>query len=94
MLNFISLHLYVTETLIKNYHKTIEQGIKSIEEHIVENQKQTQTKLNEIGKIVEANFISIQTQLLASTKKQQTNTHITWGLIIIGIIAIILTCKN
>jgi hypothetical protein len=30
----------------------------------------------------------------ATAKKQQTNTYITWGLIIIGIITIILTCKN
>jgi ABC-type transporter Mla subunit MlaD len=33
-------------------------------------------------------------ELAAVAKKQQTNTYITWAIIIIGIIVIIFTCKN
>lgn len=36
----------------------------------------------------------LRKELVAVVKKQQTNTYITWAIIIIGIILIIITCKK
>lgn len=36
----------------------------------------------------------LRKELVGVDKKQQTNTYITWAIIIIGIIVIIFTCKN
>ena len=54
---------------------------------------QKQMKID-IQSTLEQNKTLLDNSLEVYNKKQQTNTYITWGLIIIGIIAIILTCKN
>jgi hypothetical protein len=69
----------------------LERNISDRLKDTMEHQKEMRSS---IQKTLEQNKITLQDFLENSYKKQQTNAYITWGVIIIGIIAIILTCKN
>ena len=53
-----------------------------------------QTSIDNSTKVLKSSLEQNKEAQEATAKKQQTQTYITWAIIIIGIIAIILTCKN
>jgi DNA repair exonuclease SbcCD ATPase subunit len=69
----------------------LERNISDRLKDVMEQQKEMRSSLQTT---LEQNKTTLQALLDTSTKKQQTNSYITWGLIVLGIIAIILTCKN
>lgn len=78
--------------------QAVQMRLDSLERNITDRIKdsadfQKEMKIDIQSKL-ENNKTILQNIVEAAAKKQQTNSFITWGLIIIGIIAIILTCKN
>ena len=53
-----------------------------------------QTSIDNSTKVLKSSLEQNKAVQEATAKKQQTNTYITWAIIIIGIIVIIFTCKN
>lgn len=78
--------------------QAIQSRIDSLERNVIDRLKdnadfQKEMKID-IQSTLDKNKTLLHKNIETIAKKQQTNTYITWGLIIIGIIAIILTCKN
>lgn len=74
--------------------QSIQSRLDSLERNIIdrlkdltEYQKETRTGLDQLKS-------EIQKAILEGTKKQQTNTYITCGLIVLSVIAIIILCHN
>lgn len=84
------------ETDLKNYHNDFKQKIKSFESELA-NQKEFLT--NEFKKTdtafenLNAQNNEIKAEMATIAKKQQTNTYITWGLIVLAVIVLILIRK-
>lgn len=69
----------------------LERNISDRLKDAMEQQKEMRSSLQTT---LEQNKTTLQALLDTTAKKQQTNAYISWALIVLGIIAIILTCKN
>jgi hypothetical protein len=74
--------------------QAVQSRLDSLERNITDRLKDSTDFQKEMKTAIQTSLEQNKVAQEAIAKKQHTNTYITWGLIIIGIIAIILTCKN
>lgn len=69
-------------------------AIQSTQSRLDNVERNLSDKMRDLSDKQKEEFSSIKSFMEATTKKQQTFTYITWALIAIGVIAVIVLCKN
>jgi CHASE3 domain sensor protein len=74
--------------------QAVQSRLDSLERNITDRLKDSSDFQKEMKTAIQTSLEQNKATNEATAKKQQTNSYITWGLILLGIMAIILTCKN